>query len=86
MSQMTQLQHFYESHRRMSDTLQHCTWMAGLSEDNPNPMTWDEVKAAAESKKPYAWAFQMIVAARDEPSPVDLLIMEAAEEDALAQA
>lgn len=69
--QMTQLQQFHASHRHIHDVLQHATWMAGRMGENPNPMTWEEVKAAAKSDKPYAWAFQMIVEADERVSNAD---------------
>lgn len=77
---MTQLQQFHASHRRIHDTLQHATWMAGRMGVNPNPMTWDEVKAAAKSDRPYAWAFQMIVEAEENVSSIDREIETACQE------
>jgi len=71
MQQMTQLQQFQASHRRVHDTLQHVAWMAGRMGENPNPLSWDEVKALAKSDKPYAWAFQMLVEADESVSAVD---------------
>lgn len=55
---MDQKHMFYRAHREVNDTLQDAAWLAGLLGDNPNPMTREEVAAAAG--KPYSWAFQMI--------------------------
>lgn len=79
--QMSQLQQFHASHRRTADTLQHATWMAGRMGHNPNPMTWDEVKAAANSDRPYAWAFRMIVEHDSQSSAADREIEAACNED-----
>ncbi|KXS55064.1 MAG: hypothetical protein AWU57_567 [Marinobacter sp. T13-3] len=66
---ITQEQYFHKAHRETSDTLQQAYWMAGQMKDqlgrvNPNPMTHDEIQTAANSDKPYAWAFQMILEGR----------------------
>ena len=67
---ITQQQMFHKAQRETSETLQQAYWMAGQMKDNlgrwnPNPMTDAEIRNAANSDRPYAWAFQMIVEGRE---------------------
>lgn len=59
----TQQQMFYAAQRKISDTLQHAAWMAGLvaSDPNPNPLTRAEIKNLAESKWDKAWAYEAVL-------------------------
>jgi len=62
----TQIQLYNQSHRQVNDTLQQALWMAGRMPDgqgrmNPNPLTEQEIRDLANSRKPYAHAFQSIL-------------------------
>ena len=66
VSAPTQEQLYHQAHRQVNDTLQQAYWMAGKMPDaqgnvNPNPLSHSEMVRLAESKKPYAWAFQSIL-------------------------
>jgi len=68
MSKPTQEQMFHQSHRQINDTLQQAYWMAGKMPDsqgrmNPNPLTDAEIRRLAASNRPYAHAFEAILAA-----------------------
>ncbi len=77
MSQKSQYQMCLEADRKAHETLQHCAWMAGLMGENPNPLTREEVDTLAQSKKPYAWAFQVIVTGRTKADYVNDAIQDA---------
>ncbi|KRW83663.1 hypothetical protein [Marinobacter sp. P4B1] len=67
MTKPTQHQLYQQSHRNVNDTLQQALWMAGKMPDshgrmNPNPLSEQEIRDLAGSGKPYAYAFQAIVA------------------------
>lgn len=69
MTRLTQVQHFHQAHRTINDTLQQAYWMAGQMPDsqgrfNPNPLTEQEMRDLATSDRPYAHAFQAILAAQ----------------------
>lgn len=59
---MTQYQQFQQAHARMMDTLKQAAWLAGLFGDNPNPLTREEIVAAAgREDRPYSWAFRLML-------------------------
>lgn len=67
MTKPTQEQLCQQAHRTVNDTLQQAYWMAGKMPDsqgrmNPNPLSEKEVRDLASSNRPYAHAFQTILA------------------------
>ncbi len=59
MTQITQEQQFWMSHRKNSDNQQHAAWMCGKLKDDDgkfisNPLTQDEIDRIAHCDKPYA--------------------------------
>lgn len=66
----TQEQMFHQSHRQINDTLRQAYWMAGKMPDAQGnyveePLSTEEIRKLANSGRPYAHAFQSILAAME---------------------
>jgi len=58
-----QTQQYWESRRHVQDMVETAGYLCGLLGDNKNPLSIDEIKAIANSNKPYAGIFRNILEA-----------------------